>query len=329
MGMEEIKKFALNKNFDGTKKGKITKEDAFEEYENFLLNKIKIQRKLKIVLDTGNGSASRIAKKIFEKTGCEVIAINDFPDGNFPSHTPDVREKDLQQLKEKVLEVNADFGVGFDCDADRAAFIDEKGNYLGSGNTTICLFSEHYLKNNKNAKIVFDVTCSSAVEEFIKSKQGVPVLNRVGHAFIVNRMIKEKAIFGGEYSNHLYFSEIYGFDDAIFAGLKMAEILSKETKKLSELTEQIPKYYSTEVTEFPCSDEKKFEVIEKIKNRLNAGNYNIIDLDGVKVITENGSLLIRASNTAPAIKINSESKNKEEMNNLFELGKRIVAEEIR
>lgn len=142
-------------------------------------------------------------------------------------------------------------------------------------------------------------------------------------------MIEENAVFGGEYSNHLYFSEIYGFDDAIFAGLKMAEILSYSDKKLSQFTEEIPRYYSTTIEEIPCDDEKKFIVIEKIKQRLENENHKVLALDGVKILANEGTLLIRASNTAPVIKINSESKNPQNPKHLLDFGKKIVLEEVR
>ncbi|MFH1325139.1 MAG: phosphomannomutase/phosphoglucomutase [archaeon] len=329
MGMEKIKEIVFSEQFfNSEKKGNIIKIDAFRDYENFLLGKINSSRNLRVVLDPGNGSASKIAKNLFEKAGHDVISINDYPHGDFPARAPDVRENDLQLLKEKVLEADADIGIGFDCDADRVAFIDEMGNYLGSGNITIGIFSKHYLKNNPGGKIVFDVTCSSAVEDFIKENNGIPLVNRVGHAFIVNRMIEENAIFGGEYSNHLYFSDIHGFDDAIYAALKMVEIMSSENKKLSELASQIPKYHSTDILEIPCDDEHKFSVIEKIKQRLENENYNVFSLDGVKVMKGEGSFLIRASNTMPVIKLNSESKNKEKLQELFEFAKKLIGEEI-
>ena len=328
MGMEEIRQIVFDRKFAETdKQGSVRREDGLSDYIDFLLSKVKIPRKLKVVLDPGNGSASMIARMIFERAGCEVVAINDHPDGSFPARAPDVIEEALSALKKKVVEVGADLGVAFDCDADRAAFIDEKGGYLGSGNITIALFSEYYLTRNKGAKIVFDVGCSSAVEEFVRSRGGIPLINRVGHAFIVNRMIEDKAIFGGEYSNHLYFSDIYGFDDAIFAGLKMSEILSEKSEKLSELVADVPRYPST-VAEIPCSDEKKFEVVRKIRDRLVHGGHRILDLDGVKAYTGGGSFLIRASNTTPSIKLSVEAKTEENLSRLSELGKRLVEEEI-
>ena len=328
MGMEEIRQIVLDKKFSETsKQGSVSREDGLEDYIDFILSKVKITRRLKVVLDPGNGSASLIAKKIFEKVGCEVVAINDYPDGNFPARAPDVIEDALAALKKKVVEARADIGIAFDCDVDRAAFIDEKGGYLGSGNITIALFADYYLSTNPARKIVFDVACSSAVEEFVRSRGGIPVVNRVGHAFIINRMIEENAIFGGEYSNHLYFSDIYGSDDAIFAGLKMAEILSKKNKRLSELVASVPRYPNA-IKEISCSDEKKFEVVENIKKRLEDDGYKILALDGVKVYTDKGAFLIRASNTTPAIKLSSEAKNDQDLRELSDFAKHLIEDEL-
>ena len=328
MGMEEIRQIIFDKKFARTvKRGIVKRENALDEYIDFILSKVKIARRLKVVLDPGTGSASGIAKRIFESAGCDVVSINDYPDGKFPARAPDVIEEALTALKKKVLEVGADIGVAFDCDADRAAFIDERGGYLGSGNVTIALFADYYLSRNKGAKIVFDVACSSALEEFIRSKGGVPLVNRVGHAFIVNRMIEENAVFGGEYSNHLYFSDIYGFDDAIFAGLKMAEILVEKNRKLSELVANVPRYPNA-IKEINCSDEKKFGVVARIKNRLVHDGYKILDLDGVKVYTDQGAFLIRASNTAPAVKLTVEAKTEEDLRELTDLGKHLIEEEV-
>ncbi len=328
MGMEQIRQIVLDETFSETsKQGSVSREDGLNDYVDFILSKVQIKRRMKVTLDPGNGSASLIAKQIFEKAGCEVVTINDYPDGNFPARAPDVIESALGALKKKVVEVGADIGIAFDCDVDRAAFIDEKGEYLGSGNITIALFADYYLSRSSARKIVFDVACSSAVEEFVRSKGGIPIVNRVGHAFIVNRMIEENALFGGEYSNHLYFSDIYGFDDAIFAGLKMVEILSNKNTRLSELVANVPRYPNT-IKEINCSDEKKFEVVENIKKRLQSGGYKVLDLDGVKVYTDTGAFLIRASNTAPAIKVSVEAKKDEDLRKLSDFAEHLVEEEL-
>lgn len=329
-GMEEIKDIFLKKQFkDSTKVGKVTKTDIFEDYKNFILPKIKISKKLKVVIDPGNGAASNIADKLFREVGHDVIVINGEPDGSFPSRASDPIEENVGKLKEEVVKNKADIGVAFDGDADRLAFVDNLGRYVWSGNITIPIFSEYYLKNNNNAKIVFDICCSSYVEEMIKKNKGIPVANKVGHSFIMNRMIKEKAIFGGEYSNHLYFSEIFGFDDAMFAALKMSEILTNRNEKFSDIIDKIPKYPTSKVLEIQCRDDKKFKVVSIIGDKLKKEGYNVLNIDGAKAFDkENNWMLIRASNTLPVIKINSEAKSEEKMKNLFNYAKNMVEIEI-
>lgn len=326
-GMEEIKDIVLNKKYNIPKKiGSVKKYDFLNEYFNFILPKINIKRKLKIVLDTSNGVTSLIAPKLFKEIGCEITVLNEKIDGNFPGHLPEPNKETLKDLKEKVIETSSDFGVGFDGDGDRAVFVDDKGRIL-SGSISSIVFIKDILKKKKNAKIVIDIASSSAVEEFIKKNGGIPIIERVGHAFIMSRVIKENAKFGGEESSHFYFKDIYGIDDAVYASLKMAEILSKSSKKLSEIVDEIPKYYMFS-TKVKCPDEKKFKVIENLKSKLKNMKFKIIDIDGIKAFKGNDWLLIRASNTEPIIKISCESPSKSKAEKLLEFGKKMVKEEI-
>ena len=228
-----------------------------------------------------------------------------------------------------MVEHNADVGIAFDADGDRAAFVDSKGRYCGSGNVTIALFSESYLEKRKNEKIVFDIACSSFIDEFVRSKGGVPIKNRVGHSFILSRMKQEHAVFGGEYSNHLYFSELFGLDDSIFAGLKLLEILSSNKKPLADLVDSIPKYPTTNVESVSCADEAKFEVIRTLKPQMDKLGYKVIDIDGIKALSNEGWFLIRASNTNPAIKVNAEGKTEGAAKKLHEFAVEAVRREIK
>lgn len=330
LGREEIMDIFLRGNFRKTSTiGRITKMDTLHDYQSFILEKIKIPKKLKIVLDPGNGAACGVAEELFRKAGHEVVVINGNPDGSFPSRPSDPLEENVNRLKEEVLNNQADMGIAFDGDVDRLAFVDNLGRYVRSGNVTIPIFSEYYLSRQKNAKIVFDICCSSFVEEFVKSKNGVPLVNKVGHSFIMNRIINEGAVFGGEYSNHLYFSEIFGFDDALFAGLKMSEIVSSQRRTFAEIVDSVPIYPASKVIEIPCRDDIKFQIVKKVGENLKNEGFRIIGIDGVKAFDKDDNwILIRGSNTLPAIKINSEAKTEKRMRELFDLGVSKISEEV-
>lgn len=328
-GMEEIRDAFMTEKFASGSIGEISKLDVSNDYADFVTSKIASVKKLKIVLDPGNGAACGISEKIFRKAGHDVVVINGNPDGAFPSRPSEPLEENVTKLKREVVKVGADMGIAFDGDADRLAMVDNLGRFVWSGNVTIPLFSQHYLAKNKNAKIVFDICCSSYVEEFIRSNGGVPIASRVGHSFVMNKMMEEGAVFGGEYSNHLYFSEVFGFDDALFGGLKMAEIVASSGEKFSDMVDQIKRYPASNVTEVHCDDAKKFDVVSRIAGRLKSEGYRVLDIDGAKAFDKDGNwVLVRASNTAPVIKVNSEAKSEDRMKELSDYGSRITMEEV-
>ncbi|MEM3258001.1 MAG: phosphomannomutase/phosphoglucomutase [Thermoproteota archaeon] len=318
LGLEEIKKLIQNENFKLSKdKGKVAnkREDILREYETFILDKITLKKSFKVGIDPGNGSCSCIAKEILEKFGLSVKAINDTPDGRFPSRSPEPTEESVLALKELIISENLNFGVAFDGDCDRALFIDDKGDIL-RGDIVLALFVKHFLEQGD--RVVYEVSCSTIVEDEIKSKGGVPVLTRVGHSFILDKMISEKAKFGGEISSHLYFGDIYGLDDALFAVLKVAELLSLKEKSLSQLVDELPKY-ETYRENFEIPDVYKFKVIENIQEKFQREGYNIVTIDGVKVVENEGWFILRASNTLPQIKLTVEARNKESLQKLAKL----------
>ena len=331
MGMEEIRDIFIRDDFsEANVKGNVTDYDVYDDYENFIFSRLNSQKKMKVVLDPGHGASCGFSEKLFTKAGHEVFVINGNPDGNFPSRPSDPKEENVSKLKEEVVKQNADIGIAFDGDADRIAIVDNLGRYAKSGNVTIPILAKYYISKNKDSKIVHDVCCSSCVEDVIKSEGGIPIPSRVGHSFVMNKVIDEKADFGGEYSNHLYFSDIFGFDDAMFAGLKIIEAINSSGNKLSEIVDSIPVYPASTVKEIECDDKIKFQVVKRIADRLRGENYKVLDIDGVKAFDqENNWMLIRGSNTVPAIKINSEAKSENRMQELFELAEKIVNEEIK
>jgi phosphomannomutase len=174
--------------------------------------------------------------------------------------------------------------------------------------------------------VVYDVSCSSAVEEAILEKGGVPIVERVGRPFMMGRVLREDAVFGGERSGHFYFPDIYGLDDGTFSSLKMAEILSMSDMSLSQMVEQIPKYYANMVN-VPFPDERKFEVIGRLKTKLEKKGFRILDIDGVKALDKHGWVLLRPSNTEPMIRIFAEGKTEEDLKRFLDLAKRMLEEE--
>ena len=322
--MERIRDLTHNIDFEklGEKRGKLDKyTEIIPEYIDFAQNEIEIQRIPKIVADTANGACGLVAPSFFRRLGCEIRVLNENPDGTFPAHLPEPKEETLVELKKEVLRNDADFGVGYDGDGDRAVFVDEKGQVI-PGDLTLLIFAKDVLQKTKGAKIVYELSCSMAVEEYVKELGGIPIVERVGHTFIMDRMIEEKALFGGEKSSHFYFSECYGGDDATFASLRMAEILSKSSERLSEIVDSLPKYPSIYEKNFDCPDNLKFAAIEKLRARFKDYGLTILDMDGVKLLDKDGWVLLRASNTEPTIRVSAEAKTEERLDELYEFAKK-------
>jgi phosphomannomutase/phosphoglucomutase len=299
-------------------------EGVVDEYADFVLSKIHVEKQLNVVLDTGNSVAGIIAPRLFRQVGCTVKVLNERLDGTFPSHSPEPTEAALQQLMSEVKQTGADLGVAYDGDADRAVFIDDKGQFL-TGDFASIVFSQDLITKN-NRKVVIDVSCSSALEDTVKAKGGIPIVERIGRPFMMTRVLKENAVFGGERSGHFYFPHIYGLDDGTFASLKMAEILSRSSIPLSEIIDQIPKHPATTMN-VPFPDERKFQAVQHLKSKLEKKGFNILDIDGVKARDNMGWLLLRPSNTEPIIRIFAEAKKPERLKELVDLGQKLLREE--
>jgi phosphoglucosamine mutase len=317
--MEKIKQIAkaIAVNKLGEARGKTTSYDGiFRDYADFVSTKIKLSRKLKVVADTTNGVCGLFAPALFRAQGCEILTLNEKPDGHFPAHLPEPKESTLGELKQQVVATKADFGVGYDGDGDRAVFVDETGRTI-PGDLALLIFAKDVLERQKGAKVVCELSCSLAVEEYVKAHGGTPIIERVGHTFIMDRMISEDAVLGGEKSSHFYFSETNGGDDALFASLRMAEILSKSCGKLSEIFDSLPQYPSIAEENFPCPDELKFQVIERLKSKFKSEGRNFLGEDGIKLLDEKGWVLMRPSNTEPIIRVTAEAKTEKRLLELY------------
>jgi len=313
--MEKIREYAKKVDPEklGEKRGKaVSYEGIIPEYQDFVQSKIQLERKLKVVADTANGTCGLVAPALFERLGCNILTLNQKPDGTFPAHLPVPKKETLGELMNEVVRRKADFGVGYDGDGDRAVFIDEKGNLI-PGDLTLLIFAKDVLQKHRGGKVVYELSCSMAVEEYVKKLGGIPLVERVGHTFIMDKMINEKALLGGEKSSHFYFADVYGMDDGVFASLKLAEILSKSDEKLSEMVASLPQYPSVYEKNFECADNLKFAFIEKLRSRFKEYGIKTLDIDGVKLIEEDGWVILRASNTEPVIRISAEARTEEKL----------------
>ncbi len=291
--------------------------ETIEAYRGFLLTKVHVARRVKAVVDPGNGSYSGLAGRILSEAGVDVHPINNVPDGRFPARSPEPKPETLSGIMKGVVEQGADFGVAFDADGDRAIFIDEKGDVI-RGDIAAALFIRNYLKAGEKA--VYDVSCSDAVEEEIRRSGGIPLLTRVGRAFLLAKMMEENASIGGEISGHLYFSSVDFADDALFAALKMAELISISGRSLSQLVSELPRYEGS-VLELDAEDRYKARIIDIVKSELEKSGMRLITIDGVKAIADYGWFILRASNTTPKIRLIAESKTAEGLKMLLDYAK--------
>lgn len=284
--------------------GTLTNYNIYDEYINLMHNSLDFgEKKLKVVIDLGNGTTSVIAKKLYESfPNLEVTTLFGESDPSFPNHHPDpCVESNLDALKKKVVEIGADVGLGFDGDGDRVGVVDENGNYIPTDKYMIIIIRD-IINKVANKTFLYDVKCSKCLEDEIVKLGGTPYLSRTGNSYTKAGVLDNNLPFGGELSGHVYFNDKFkGFDSGLYAGLRLLEILSRTDKKVSELLAGINKYYSTPEIKFASKDEIKNEVVEKIKEYSNDKGYKMITIDGLKVIFDDGWALVRVSNTGPNI----------------------------
>jgi len=298
--------------------GTVEDMDITIPYTHLLLDKIELgDRPIKVVYDCGNGTTSVIADQIFANLNVEAIPLFNISDGTFPNHHPDpCVYKNLTKLKEKVLETNADLGIGYDGDGDRVGFIDNLGNMIETDKFMIIMW--RYLYNKvEPKKALFDVKCTKALEDELHKLNIIPIEYRTGNSYTRAATAEGNFPLGGELSGHVYFRDKFpGYDDGIYAGLRLIELLSHTDKPLNTLLDGINKYYSTEELKVKVDDEIKFKVIEKINQYCLRKKYNFLTIDGVKVKFEDGFALVRASNTGPNITMRFEATTESRLKEL-------------
>lgn len=296
-------------------KGNIEFINIIDKYINMLETYIlKGSRKLKIAIDTGNGTTSLFIRDIISKFNIEPIYLNIESDGRFPNHNPDPNnDKNLEELKKVVIEQNCDFGIAYDGDGDRVGIVDELGNTIES-DKLIAIFSRNIIPKTLNKKVLIDVKCSNALVEDIKTIGAEPIMVKNGSAFIENELNIRDILIGGEYSGHIFFRDkFYGFDDGIYASLRLYEILSNSNKKCSNLLEGYTHYFNTPEIKVKTTDEKKWDIVSNVKEYVISKGYEYLDIDGVRVMFDDGWALIRCSNTGPNLTLRFEAKTEDRL----------------
>ena len=275
------------------------------------------ERRVKAVIDPGNGTTSIIAKKLYEMFPIDLVCINDDSDGTFPNHHPDpCVEKNLDQLKKKVIEVGADIGLAFDGDGDRMGLVTSNGTFIPTDKYMIIVIRD-IIDKVANKKFLYDVKCSKSLSDEIERLGGEGICYRTGNSYTKAKVRDDDLPFGGELSGHVYFRDRWpGFDSGLYAGLRMLEILSNTDKSVEELLEGINEYYSTEELKFTSPDNVKFGVVEKIGEYAKEQGYNYLTIDGIKVLFDDGWALVRASNTGPNITARFEASTNERLEEL-------------
>jgi phosphomannomutase/phosphoglucomutase len=300
--------------FIGERKGKLSCVNITEDYVREIMARVKLgNRRLKVVVDCGNGTAGFIAPRVLRNLGCEVIELYCDSDPTFPNHHPDpVKAENCVELVRVVQAEGADLGIGFDGDGDRIGVVDTDGNNIW-GDMLMILFWREILLQHPGADCIVEVKCSQALIDEIERLGGKPMIYKTGHSLIKAKMKEIGAVFTGEMSGHMFFAdEYYGYDDAIYAAARLLRILSNTEKSLIELLADAPKYFSTPEMRVKSSDSEKFTLVEKVLSHF-ASLYEVIDIDGARILFPGGWGLVRASNTGPELIVRCEGKTPEDL----------------
>jgi len=301
-------------------KGKLSRRKVIKAYQDYVKKNVHLERKLRVVIDAGNGTAGMVAGPLLRSLGCEVEELYCEVDGCFPNHFPDPTiPEHLKDLIHRVKDTKADVGIGYDGDADRIGVVDDRGNILW-GDQLMILFARDILEVQKGATFVAEVKCSQNLFNEVERHGGKAIMWKTGHSLIKDKIKEERAVLGAEMSGHVFFADRYfGYDDAIYASCRLVELLSKTDRRLSQLLEDVPKTFITPEIRVDCPDEIKFQVVERVREGFRK-EYPIIDVDGVRVQFGDGWGLVRASNTQPVLVLRFEAPTEER---LQEIKKRV------
>jgi len=310
----KMRDFMINDDLPtATEEGMIEKKDILNDYMDYTLKDIKLARPLKVVIDSGNGVCGYLPEKIFRKLGCEVKTIYGEYDSNFPHHMPDPYHKEnMEDLIKEVLKEGADIGIGYDGDGDRTGIIDNKGRMINGGDNLLIL-ARKVLEKNAGSVVIETRTSNAFIEEM--EEKNTKVILTVGHHIaILDKLLENsEAVFGGETTGHIYFpKDIYLYDDAIYASLKLIEIVA-EQEDFAAYVDSLPRYPATPEIFIDCDDDKKKGLVNDFIGLVKKEGLEYLDIDGAKIIFNNGWGLVRISNTSPTIKTKFEGKTKKDL----------------
>lgn len=279
----------------------------------------RFSRRIRVVVDCGNGTGGLVAKELFEALGCEMIPLYCEVDGNFPNHHPDPTvEEFLQDLIHTVVDSKADLGIAFDGDSDRIGAVDNAGRIIW-GDELMILYARTILKDYPGATVVAEVKCSKNLYDDIEKSGGKAVMWKAGHSLLKAKMKETGAMLGGEMSGHIYFADrYYGFDDAFYAGARLIEICADSDIPLSQMLDDLPVTYSTPEIRRDCPEELKFKIVKKAQEYFQK-NYKAVTIDGVRVLFEDGWGLVRASNTQAILVLRFEAESEDRLNEIRSL----------
>ena len=316
--IQEIRKIIEQNDFVRGN-GARNEADVVGPYKQYIIDTIRIDNPLKVGVDAGNGTAGVIAVPVLKQLGCEVHDIYCDMDGNFPNHeaAPTVA-KNMADLIALVKNKGLDLGIGYDGDGDRIGVVDEKGNLI-YGDQLMIIFSREILARKPGATFISEVKCSKTMYDDIKAHGGRAIMWKTGHSLIKKKMKEEKAELAGEMSGHMFFADRYfGYDDATYASCRLLEILSATGKPIAELLSDIPETFNTPEIRVDCPDHIKFSVVDQV-TKIFSKDYDVIDIDGARIVFEDGWGLIRASNTQPALVLRFEALSEKRLDEIRKL----------
>jgi len=287
--------------------------DIVPEYLDYVASRVRAARRLRVVVDAGNGTGGAVGVPLLKRIGCEVVPLYCEMDGRFPNHHADpTLPEAMRDLIAKVRETKADLGIGYDGDADRIGVVDDAGRLIW-GDQILIIFARDILPSHPGAAVISEVKASKVLYDEIARLGGRPIMWRTGHSLIKKKIKEEKAVLAGEMSGHIFFADRwFGFDDAIYSSARLVEVLSRSGRKLSAMLADLPKTFSTPEIRIYTSDEVKFKIVDEVKKEL-AAKHKVIDIDGVRAIFPKGWGLVRASNTQAVIVMRFEADSESDL----------------